>query len=223
MACRAGTRWRLVSVTTRTNSARGLDSGPEDGRDWRLDGACRNNDPDLWTSPNASERGHAIWICQRRCPVRAACWQWANQHRDAVDQAVYGGIYWTRGAKDVGGHDSTAPVRPAGIQPVARRPGPVRARAVAAVRTPQASLLPHLDTIRELVGDGTGNAELADRYGTSVESMKNFLSRHGITRPAPCGTPAGYFRHLRTREKPCGPCGEANRRHLAEVASERVS
>lgn len=27
----------------------------------------------------------------------------------------------------------------------------------------------------------------------------------------PCGTQAAYQRHIRARERPCGPCAEANR------------
>jgi hypothetical protein len=98
-------------------AAFGLDSGPE-APNWRPSGACNAYDPDWWTSTDRTELGAAVWVCQHRCPVAVAqqCLEWARGHRELVDQAVYGGVFWTRGGKDEKRVDTTP--RPSRNPPV---------------------------------------------------------------------------------------------------------
>lgn len=98
-------------------SAYGLDAGP-DYPDWRVNGACAKGTypADWWCSPGERDQARAIWVCLNECAVRITCRTWADQHRPLADQAVYGGIYWTRTAGTNGGNNRKGPVRPAGRQ-----------------------------------------------------------------------------------------------------------
>jgi hypothetical protein len=105
-------------------TAYGLEVGRD--HDWRVQGACNNYDPDLWTSATDSDRAQAIWVCQHECPVRRQCRDWANRNRYLVGQAVYGGVLWTRK------HEERAHSRPA--RPCPQQPKPVPPTGLGAQR-----------------------------------------------------------------------------------------
>jgi hypothetical protein len=93
-------------------SAYGLDAYRE--ADWRPSGACASGEwnPDWWTTDDTAwtRRRWAMWVCINECPVRQQCGQWAQEHTDLVDRAVYGGMWWTRTRDDTGRR--YGPVRP---------------------------------------------------------------------------------------------------------------
>jgi WhiB family redox-sensing transcriptional regulator len=60
---------------------------------WRLDAACRREDPELFfpigtSGPAADQAGQAKRICLA-CPVRAACLDWVMRH--GYDYGIWGG------------------------------------------------------------------------------------------------------------------------------------
>jgi WhiB family redox-sensing transcriptional regulator len=57
---------------------------------WRLDGACRGEDPELWfpDRSNSTKAKQAKAICGR-CPVKDPCFQWAADV--GVEYGVWGG------------------------------------------------------------------------------------------------------------------------------------
>lgn len=191
-----------------SRSPYGLDSMPAEDLAWHRDSACRNHDPDLWSAPSVDDRGRAAWVCHHECAVRDTCLQWATDHPAFVDGMVYGGVYWTRGARIA----DERPVRPSRNQPDLIAPDGTRNDPLPATR-PRVALLPHLDEIRVLVAAGVTVAALADRYATSQTSMYDFIRRHQlrpVRTPLECGTRAGYARHIRARQEPCPPCRQAN-------------
>jgi hypothetical protein len=58
---------------------------------WRLDGACRDKDPELWfpERSNSSEANAAKAICKQQCTVRDRCLEWAIEQ--GVEFGVWGG------------------------------------------------------------------------------------------------------------------------------------
>jgi hypothetical protein len=74
--------------------------------DWRSQGACVTGGwrADWWTGRTWAERARAIYVCNHLCPadVRAACWQWALEHRNLACGAVYAGRWWRRGRPEPG-------------------------------------------------------------------------------------------------------------------------
>lgn len=161
-------------------STYGLDPGPVDGLEWYARGACRNYDPDLWTSPDAAERGQARWVCLHRCDVREQCLAWAERHTDLIGGAVYGGYHWARD-----GRSERGPVRIGGNQPTPQRPtGQPARRRPEKHQQPQVRLLPHLDEIRALYAADVPTIDIARRYGCSDDAIRSFAWRHGICRPA---------------------------------------
>jgi hypothetical protein len=73
---------------------------------WRAKGACATSSwrADWWTGRTWTERARAIWVCNHLCPadVKAACWQWALEHRNLACGAVYAGRWWRRGRPEPG-------------------------------------------------------------------------------------------------------------------------
>jgi hypothetical protein len=211
-----------------TTATWGLDSGG-DGLNWRHRGACTdtdNYDPDWWHSPKIGERGWAIYICQRLCPVQVTCQRWAIDNKNLCDQAVYGGVYFTRDRhRGAGSQQRYGPVRPAAQQPAPRPPEGRPAVKVVEESPPHkknASLLPHIDEIRRRWEAGDAAEEIAEDLGTSAASVKHFAHRKGMRRPpAMCGTRAGYMRHIRAQEKRCEACTEADRAYRADWAARK--
>jgi hypothetical protein len=112
-----------------TRSAYGLDAGT--GTDWKIHGACTQNDPDLWTSPDRVQLGIARWVCLHQCPVLHQCREWAHAHPGLAAGAVYGGEHWVY---DRGQGRS----RPSGYQPELRLPDhPIRRRPEIRRRAPR--------------------------------------------------------------------------------------
>jgi hypothetical protein len=107
-------------------SAYGLDACRE--ADWRPRGACASGEwnPDWWTSEqvNWSRRRWAMWVCRNECPVARQCHQWATDHAELVDRAVYGGVWWTRSRTDAGRR--YGPVRPSRYASPAQPPAAAR-------------------------------------------------------------------------------------------------
>lgn len=68
---------------------------PQRAGDWRAQGACRDHDPELFfpigtTGPAAAQIEEAKAVCNRSCPVRTACLEWALETRQ--DAGVWGGL-----------------------------------------------------------------------------------------------------------------------------------
>lgn len=106
-----------------TRSAYGLDSGAE--VDWRRKGACAQGvwPADWWTNRDSDWqfRRWAMWVCYDQCPVRLACRQWAERNLDLADQAVYGGVWWSRSRTHT--NRRYGPVRPMRYTPEKPPPG----------------------------------------------------------------------------------------------------
>ncbi|MEE1741194.1 WhiB family transcriptional regulator [Streptomyces sp. BE147] len=63
--------------------------------DWRLEAHCLDADPDLFfpigtNGPAVVQIEEARAVCQRGCPVRAQCLQWAMEN--GQDHGVWGGL-----------------------------------------------------------------------------------------------------------------------------------
>lgn len=162
-----------------TLTAWGLDG--HHGDTWRDQAACHNPsfDPNLWTSSTMTDRGQARWVCENLCVVLAACRRWARDNTDLCDQAVYGGVYYTRRADRITGQ-RLGPVRAATNQPTAHRPTgePAhqdRERPRRGGR--QADLKPYTEEIVALCEAGASYEDIARLYGSSADSVGGFLYR----------------------------------------------
>ncbi len=58
-------------------------------QDWRSQGLCARNDPELWFAVGALEHKMAKAIC-RDCPVQRACLAYAME--EPVDHGIWGGL-----------------------------------------------------------------------------------------------------------------------------------
>lgn len=170
-------------MTQLTRSAYGLDSGPETDA-WRRVGACNQADPDLFTSGNDADVAQARWVCLNRCQVREACLAWAGANPELANQAVYGGLYWTRP------HAATG--NPGTPRPSHRQPRPIPPTALPIRRRPEIQpqtgkrLEPHLVQVRQLYEEvGARIKDIAEQFGVSPEAVRRLAKRHGLTRPWP--------------------------------------
>lgn len=166
-----------------TSSAYGLDSGPE--LDWRQRGACAQGQypADWWVDATPTNRGRAVWVCLRECPVRAVCGQWADENREMVDRAVYGGVYWCRASA---GSNRTGQVRPSTWQPT-----PIPPRGLSA--RPVNRLDGYADRIGRLLVDGWSLTAIAAEFGCATSAVQEYLRRASVSVPLHdehCGQPA---------------------------------
>lgn len=161
-----------------TLTAWGLTSGG--GDTWREQAACRNPalDPNLWTSPVKEERGQARWVCENLCQVLAACRRWARDNTQLCDQAVYGGVYYTRRVDRATG-TRLYPVRPAANQPVAQPPTgrPAHKDQGKPRRKSAVELKPYTEQIVALCEAGVSYDDIARLYGSCNGSIRDFLYR----------------------------------------------
>lgn len=196
-------------MSSMTRSAYGLDVGAEFG--WRQHGACRSYDPDWWTADYGKvQLSWAIRVCLD-CPVRAICDQWAQANPDQAAGAVYGGIYWREGRKAEGIEPRPAQHQPAPLSPDGQVAAEVKQR-------PNVRIKPHEQQIREWLAAGKKTRWIAERLGTSQDSLRSFLNRRGISgrQLRPCGTASAYARHLRRHEYPCEACRDAKRVEMSK-------
>lgn len=62
---------------------------PVTDQDWRAQGRCAGEDPNLWFAVGALEHKMAKRLC-RGCPVRYDCLAYAMEH--PVDHGIWGGL-----------------------------------------------------------------------------------------------------------------------------------
>jgi WhiB family redox-sensing transcriptional regulator len=72
-----------------TGSAWGLGSGA--ALDWRVDGACRQVDPELMFPTSRADERAAVAVCVG-CPALEACRRWALDPRRPERHGVWGGL-----------------------------------------------------------------------------------------------------------------------------------
>lgn len=63
-------------------------------RAWEDDAACRQSDPDLWTSENAQKQSDAKKICKTQCDVREQCLAYAIETREVF--GIWGGLGYSQ-------------------------------------------------------------------------------------------------------------------------------
>jgi WhiB family transcriptional regulator, redox-sensing transcriptional regulator len=69
------------------NKIRVTGQAPDFGR-----GACADHPslaPEVWTDPAKEDSAIAIRVCERECPVRAACLAWAIRNKET--EGIWGG------------------------------------------------------------------------------------------------------------------------------------
>lgn len=57
---------------------------------WTEEALCREVDPDLWYPENHADQGRNAKMVCRRCPVRAACLEYALRHNEQY--GIWGGL-----------------------------------------------------------------------------------------------------------------------------------
>lgn len=80
--------------------------------------------------------------------------------------------------------------------------------------------------VAALIARGVPTQKVAEAVGVDPSTVRRIAHRMGATpprTPPPCGTRAGYLRHLRRGERACEPCLQANREAARKQASERTA
>lgn len=119
-------------MTGRGASQYGLTSTK--GEDWRVQAACKNEDPAMWeiTKESAEENLKALRICRHQCPVRTQCRDDMLGLIPAARSIIAGGWCWNAEGRPtpVRGEENLMPAR---ADPPAELPTPGRSRRAAGV------------------------------------------------------------------------------------------